>query len=330
MEKRALTRRGFIQKTLLTGAALSGLASFQSCSSASKYNPMGLPTVLFGRTGVRIPRVSIGLGSRFCSVSDEDKSLEILSYALDNGIYYWDTAFSYQDNSNNVVSEERIGKILRHRRDEVFLSTKTNNRDPDEAMRQVETSLTRLQTDHLDNLMIHSVSSVEDVERITKKGGVLDLLYRLKEQGVTRFIGFSCHDNAEAMKMLIERGDFDTVLFAMNQWGDHSQNRQELALPVAVEKGLGIILMKVVRPRDSVAGVKVPELIRFGLSLDGPSAIVVGMDSVQVVRSNIEILRNFTPMTTAEQSEMTARLSPFFNSGNLEWSRPGYRDGHWG
>jgi uncharacterized protein len=329
MTKKALTRRDFLQKTLVAGAAITGLSSFQSCS-ASGYDAKGLPTVLFGSTGVRIPRMAIGLGSRFCSVGDEEKSLEILTYALDNGIYYWDTAHSYIDRNNNVVSEERAGKILKNRRQEIFLSTKTGERDADAAMRQVELSLERLQTDRFDNLMIHSVGAPDDVDAITRKGGVLELLYRLKEQGITRFIGFSSHSNAEGMKLLIERGDFDTVLFAMNQEGNYSQNREELALPAARQKQLGIMLMKVVRPKETVANVTAPELIRFGLSMDGPAGMVVGMDSVEVVRSNVELARNFKPMTTAEQAKMANLLSPFFNNGNLEWSRPEYRDGHWG
>lgn len=325
--KNLLTRRGFIQKTLAAGAAVTGLASF---GNLAVYDPKGLPTIAFGKTGVRIPRVGMGLGSRFCSVADEDESLAILSFALDNGLYYWDTANSYLDRSNGVVSEERIGKILRHRRDAIFLSTKVASRDAGEAARQFETSLDRLQTGYVDNLMIHDVSTVEDVERITRKGGVMDLLNNLKDKGLTRFIGFSGHAGAEAKKLLIERGNFDNVLFAMNQWGDYSESRQELVLPAATERGLGIMLMKVVRPKETVSGITAPELVRFALSLEGPSGLVLGMESIEVVKSNIELLRNFTPMTAAEKSYVASVLSPFFREESLEWSDPGYRDGHWG
>ncbi len=327
MRKNGLTRRDFIQKTLAAGVVLTGLSPFQSCSG---YNAKGLPTVPFGRTGVRIPRISIGLGSRFCSVGDEDKGLEILTHALDNGIYYWDTANSYIDRGTDVISEERIGKILKNRRDEIFLSTKIGSRDSDEAMRQVEASLKRLQTDHLDNLMIHSVGSVEDVDNITKSGGVYDLISRLKEDRVTRFIGFSSHSNADAMKLMIERGDFDDVLFAMDQYNDYSQNRQETAIPAAIEKGMGVLLMKVVRPRETVAGIDASQLIRFALSLEGPSGLVLGMDSVEVVKANLDMMHNFLPMDAYEMDAVASQLSPFFNKKNQEWALPGYRDGHWG
>ena len=327
MKNNSITRRGFIRKTLATGVALTGLSSF---SIPAGFDPKGLPTVVFGKTGVRIPRISIGLGSRFCAVSDEDEAQEILTYALDNGIYYWDTANSYTNRGSGVVSEERLGKILRNRRKEVFLSTKIAAREPDEALRQVETSLKRLQTDYLDNLMIHSVTTVEEVDGLSRKGGVMELVARLKEQGITRNIGFSGHSNAEAMKLMIERGSFDDVLFAMNQYGNYSQDRQETIIPAAREKNLGMLLMKVVRPKETVSGVSSTDLIRFALSIEGPNALVLGMDSLDVVKSNIEILRNFTPMSAPEKAAMASTLSPFFIGRNLEWTKPDYRDGHWG
>jgi len=327
MKKNVFSRRDFIQKTIGAGVALAGISSFKS---ADGYNSRGLPTVTFGKTGIRIPRIAIGLGSRYCSVGDEEKGLEILTYALDNGLFYWDTANSYIDRGKGVVSEEWIGKVLKNRRKEVFLSTKIASRDPDEAMRQVETSLRRLQTDYVDNLMIHNIGSVEEVERIGRTGGVIDMVSRLKEQGVTKFIGFSGHSNAEAKGLMIRSGNFDNVLFAMNQYENHSQNREEVIIPAALEKNMGILLMKVVRPREMVAGVNPNELIRFALSLDGPSGLVIGMDSIEVVKSNIEILKTFSPMTAAEMSAFAANLSPFFADRNLEWTGPGYSDGPWG
>ena len=321
-----MTRRGFIRQTVATGIALTGLSSFQSCSG---YNSKGLPTAVFGRTGIHIPRIAIGLGSRFCSVSDEDEALEILSCALDNGIYYWDTAHSYINRELNVVSEERIGKILKDRRKEVFLSTKVAGREPDVAMEQIEISLKRLQTDHVDNLMLHNIGSINDVDLLSKRGGVIELITRMKEEGVTRFIGFSGHSNAEALRQMIERGDFDNVLFAMNQYENYSQNRQEEVIPAAQEKNMGVLLMKVIRPKENITGISASELIRYALSLEGLTGLVIGMDSVEVARSNIELLRSFTPMTAAEQSAVSSILSPVMDEKYLEWTKPGYKDGYW-
>jgi uncharacterized protein len=329
MKKTDISRRSFIRKSIAAGIAFTGLSARGSGEFVTGLNPMGLPTLPLGKTGVRIPGISIGLGSRFCSVADEDKSLEILTYALDNGLYYWDTANSYIDHSNGVVSEERIGRILKNRRKEIFLSSKVGSREPDEVMRQVEASLERLGTDHFDNLMIHSVNSVDDVTNLSRPGGIIELFSRLKQEGITRFIGFSGHSNANAMKLMIERADFDTVLLAMNQFENYTQQRQELIIPAAAKKNMGILLMKVVRPKEALPDISAAELIRFALSLEGLSSLVLGMDSIGVVKSNIDLLRNFTPMSAEERSTYSQALSSYFQEGKPEWTKPGYLDGHW-
>jgi predicted aldo/keto reductase-like oxidoreductase len=255
----------------------------------------------------------------------------MLNFALDNGLYYFDTAWVYENAKGlPIISEERIGPVVAKRRKEIFLSTKVTSRDPDEAMRQIETSLKRLQTDHLDQLMIHDVQSMEDVAKLCQKGNLIEILHRLKEQGVTRFIGFSGHTEATAMKAMADRGDFDTMLIAMN-WNaaNNSQNRQEMAIPAAREKGMGVILMKVIRPRETITTLKPADLIKYALSLKGPDVIVLGMESIDVVKSNLEILRNFKPMDEAKMKEMAMQLTPFHNHENLPWMKPGYRDGNW-
>jgi len=290
---------------------------------------------------VRVPRIVCGLGSRFCHVDSDDEARELLHFTLDNGLYYWDTAFAYDNTIGTppgkkkspriIVSEERLGPVVATRRKEIFLSTKVTSRDPNEAMRQIETSLKRLQTDHLDQLMIHDVRSMEDVEKLSEKGNLIDILHKMKDQKVTRFIGFSGHSDAAAMKELAGRGDFDTMLIAMNHWGQASnpQHRQELVIPAAKEKGMGVILMKVVRPRETVKGLNPEDLVRYALSLKGPDVIVLGLDSIEVVKSNLEILRNFQPMDEAKMKEMAMQLAPFYNHENLPWMKPGYCDGNW-
>ena len=160
------------------------------------FDSKGIPTRILGKTGIQVPIIGIGTGSRFCSVYDEDKALGILTYALDHGLYYWDTAHDYQN--DKVISEERVGKILKARRKEVFLATKVSARKADEAKQQIEESLKRLQTDYIDVLQIHSIKSVKDAKEVVKRGGVLDVVQSLKEQGVAKFIGFTGHSSAEA------------------------------------------------------------------------------------------------------------------------------------
>lgn len=333
------SRRKFIERTIGAGAAIAGSQMVFSKLSASEanrkknenlYDPKGLPTSVLGKTGVVIPRMAIGLGSRFLTIATLDEALEMCNYALDNGLYYWDTAHSYVNETTGAVSEERLGHIIKDRRKEIFLSTKIASRDPEKAKLQIEESLKRLQTDHVDMLKIHSVESPEDVNDICKSGGVLDLVTRLKEEGITRFVGFSGHGNASALKAMVETGRFDSMLFAMNHYGDNKEERQGSLIPSAKLKGMGIMLMKTVRPKETIPGININELVRFALSLEGADGLVVGMDSKKVVESNLNLLRNFKPMNSDEKLKYTIILSPYFRHENLEWMRNGYHDGYRG
>lgn len=296
------------------------------------YDAKGLPTVVLGKTGVTIPRMAFGLGSRFCTIKNEEEADRILRKALDNGLYYWDTASVYSNADGTIISESRIGNVVKENRNRIFLSTKISNRDPYEAMRSIELSMRRMETDHFDILMIHDVHSLEDNKKILEKGGLLDILYRMKEEKVTRFIGFSGHADPKALTDMAEKGDFDTMLFAMNHWPggkDNLTDRQEQVIPVAQKKNMGIMLMKVVRPLDTIKELNANDLVRYALSLDGPHGITVGMDSMQVLESNLKILKEFKPMSSLEMKRAEMALTPFFHHENLPWMDKDYFDGFW-
>ena len=323
------SRRGFIKKAFLSSLAI-GIRGINSCNKTDYDESFGeIATFTLGKTGVRIPRISLGLGSRFCDIIKEEEAMDVLYYALDNGLFSWDTAFNYQNIQNNVISEERVGKILKYRRKEVFISTKFASITPKIVMENVEQSLNRLQTNYFDNIMIHNVSSMEDVEVLSRKGGIIDVLMRLKDEGVTNFIGFSSHNCELAILDIIDRGDFDIMLMALNHYSPDGSQREELIIPKAHKKGLGILLMKVVRPKETVKEIKVNDLIRYALSIDSSTGLVLGMDSLDVVKSNIELLRSFIPMTTSEKNIISYMLTPFYNNTRLEWLREGYHDGDW-
>ncbi|MGB8958853.1 MAG: aldo/keto reductase, partial [Candidatus Aminicenantales bacterium] len=145
MSRYPIRRRDFL-KTVAAAAAVP-LAGRPIPALTSGFDAKGLPTAVLGKTGVAVPRIGIGLGSRFCAVEDEDKALGILETALDQGFFYWDTAYSYTN--KKIVSEECIGRVLARRRNEVFLATKFEERSYDGVMRQLDESLKRLRTDHL-------------------------------------------------------------------------------------------------------------------------------------------------------------------------------------
>ena len=305
------TRREFVQQVAV-GALALGLPGGFGVSREISFDPKDLPTRPFGCTGVAVPLIGVGCGSRFCRIKDLDASVRFLNEALDSGLYYWDTAHDYT--WGGVVSEERLGLVLRSRRKEVFLATKVGPRDVDEAKRHLEESLKRLQTDHLDLYQIHLVKSLNDVEKIGRKGGLYEWLRGLKEQGVTRFIGFTGHLSAEAMLAALERFEFDTVLVALDHHRGGKEPFEEKLIPAAARQGLGVSVMKVIRPREKVRDIPPEKLIRYALSVPGVSAAVIGMDSLEVLRKNVQLLRHFKPLSEDEFRSLRTSMLPFFDS----------------
>lgn len=319
------TRREFIKAGVATTAAIAIDPKLAVSSEIDPYDAKGLPTTILGKTGVKIPLIGIGTGTRFCSVADEDEAQKILNFALENGFYYWDTASIY--GKGEIVSEERLGRMLRHNRKKVFLATKCRNRTADETKREIERSLKRLQTDHLDLLQIHSIESVDDVKEITKKGGMYRVLQEMKEQGVTKFIGFSGHTSAEAMAMAVKEFEFDNMLIALNHFKGNKQKFEEHAVQVAGKKNMGVMVMKVIRPRETVENLNPSDLVRYALSVKNITGAVIGIDSIDVLKKNKEIISNFKPFDDTRMQEIRMSLNPFYQNENLEWMQPDYRDG---
>ena len=325
MEKKKMTRRELLKSSLATAAALAINPSLLAGCKDSRFDAKGLPTRILGKTTVRVPLLAVGTGSRFCAVTDEDEALNILTFALDNGLYYWDTAHDYTNDA--IISEQRLGKILKHRRKEVFLATKLSPRKEDDAKRHIEESLKRLQTEFLDILQIHMIESEEDVDQIAKRGGVLDVLTQMKEQGVARNIGFTGHTSAAAMAKAAQNYEFDTMLIALNHATEGKEKFEQHAIPSAAEKGMGVMVMKVIRPRETITGLTAEDLIRYALSLKNVNAAVIGTDSIKMIKQNIALLKSFKPLDAKKMDEIRISLSPFYRHEGLEWMHPKYRDG---
>ncbi len=327
MSEQSMNRRNFLKKCAASTAAISVLSygDLFAREEKGKYDAKGVPTRVLGKTGVSVPLIVIGGGSRFCSVKDPEESAAILNYAVDHGFYYLDTAHDY--GYEGVISEERYGFVLKDRRDEIFLATKVQKRTYDDAMKDIEESLRRLQTDRLDLLQIHNIQMLDDVEKIGSKSSVLKALHKMKEEKVTRFIGYSGHLSAESMATMALRYDFDTMLIALNHYEERKGDFEKQAIPTAADKGMGVLAMKVVRPRETVEGVKPEDLIRYALSLPHVHAAVIGTDSLDVLKKNIQLAKNFEPMTQEAMRDIRSSLSPFFAGRNLPWMSPGYSDG---
>jgi aryl-alcohol dehydrogenase-like predicted oxidoreductase len=320
-----ISRRQFVQTTAAAAATVA-INPLTGCTTTSPYDPKGLPTVLLGKTGASVPRLGFGCGSRWMAVQDNDLALEILESAFNQGLYYWDTASSY--GNEKISSEERIGMILKERREQVFLTSKSGDREGDMAKKSVEQSLKRLQTDHIDLLHVHAISSVEDAEQLGEKGKVLKVLDQFKSEGVIRNIGFSGHASAAGMKRAVELYDFDVMMMALNhQSTDGTEDFEGLPAPLARQRGMGVVAMKVIRPRETVNGLAADDLVRYALSLGDFHMANIGMDSLEVLHSNLNVLRNFTPLNEEKMKELRLALHPFYQGKKLAWMHPEYRDG---
>ena len=272
-----------------------------------------MPTRTLGKTGIQVPILGFGSGSRFLMYKDEDKALEALNRALDLGITYIDTAHAY----GNGKSEERIGRIMATRRKEVVLATKLPGRTAEQARRQIELSLKRLRTDHLDVLHIHVLKNAEDLAAIEAHGGVLEALYEARDQKITRAIGITCHADPAALRSALERHDFDCTQMALNAGlarmadapggmkatpaGDASFER--LALPVANRKKMGVIAMKVFGQEQLVPAAPPDKLLTYALSLP-VSLASVGMPQLEHIEQNAALARNFKPMSNRQRERL--------------------------
>jgi predicted aldo/keto reductase-like oxidoreductase len=305
MKNDKITRREFIEKTTLTVASASALPSVLESEVETKTI---LPQRVLGRTGVKVPIIAFGCGSRFLMYENEDEALRALNHVIDSGVTYLDTAMDY----GKGLSETRVGMVMKTRRKEVWLATKIPPpaRTRDEALREVEKSLKRLQTDRVDLLHLHSLTTDEDLQKIEAKDGAIKALYELREQKVARFIGMTSHTDGAVMAKAIEHNDLDCVQMAMNP--SRALQFEELALPAAKKKDLGVILMKVTAQEKLLgagagkAGIE--PLIRYALSLPVSTA-VIGMPKLQFIDQNIAIAKSFNPMNAGEMDQLRSQVA---------------------
>ncbi len=302
------SRREFMRHTSL--AAIGG-PSLMADTKA------GMPTRVLGRTGARVSILAFGCGSRFLQYPNEEAAVAALNQALDHGITYVDTAYGYGDG----LSEERVGKVMKTRRSGVWLATKVLKRNGDEAMRIIEGSLKRLQTDHLDLIHIHSLSTADDLQQIEAPDGVLKRLYQLRDQKVTRAVGITSHTDPVVLKTALERHDFDCTQMALNAARagmarpDGSfgityleQSFESTALPVARRKNMGVIAMKIFAQGALSDQTPAEKLIRYALTLP-VSAAVAGMPNLSFLDQNIAIAKDFKKLGKEEMQDLSDRLS---------------------
>ena len=280
-----------------------------------------VPRRLLGRTGERVS--AIGLGGFHIGKPDlrESESIRIIRTALDNGINFLDNCWDY----NEGQSEIRMGKALRGGyRERAFLMTKIDGRNRKSAARQIEESLRRLATDHIDLLQFHEIIRLTDPDRIFAAGGALDAAREAKKAGKIRYIGFTGHKSpAIHLKMLDVAAHhqfrFDAVQMPLNVMDAHYDSFEKNVLPVLLKNGIGVLAMKPMGDHfilDSKAATPV-ECLHYAMNLP-TSVVITGCDSMQILDQALNAARSFRPMESHEVEALLAKTAQAAQHGNYE------------
>ena len=330
----AESRRAFLKGIAMTGAvSVISATSAQGQTNEPRPNPIvpnppgesGAAVADFqvshrpmGKTGLDVSILGVG-GYHLGTVAGQPEVNNMIAKALDHGINFFDNAWEYYGGA----SEERLGTALKGKRDKAIVMTKvcTHGRKKELAMQMLEESLTRLQTDHLDVWQVHEVVYYNDPERCYEKDGVLEALAAAKQQGKVRFVGFTGHKNPSIHLAMLNGGfPFDTVQMPLNPFDYSYRSFQQEVLPVAAQRGMAVFGMKSMGGSGEMIthGALTPtEALSFAMSLPGVSTTISGMDSMQVLDQNLEILRNFRPLSEDQISTMR-RYGKQFDDGRYE------------
>ncbi len=281
-----------------------------------------IPRRNFGKHSDQISVLGLG-GHHLGNAATVQDAISILHEAVDAGINFCDNAWEYNDHR----SEEWMGKALAGGyRDKVFLMTKvcTHGRDGSIAMQMIEESLRRLGTDHLDLWQIHAVVYDNDPDLAYRKGGVIEALDKAKQQGKTRYVGFTGHKDPRIHKRMIEMGyAWDSVQFPINAFDAQFRSFQQVVLPEAQKRGMAVLGMKPLNGNGAPfhhGDVKLTaeQALRYAMSVPGVTTTITGMESVDVLRQNLAVARGFEPLQDAHMQELVAAVQPVAGDGRFE------------
>jgi len=258
------------------------------------------PDRVLGNTGVHVPLIGYGtapLGKPDVTV---EHAARCLNHAIDLGITYLDTSPDYG-------SEPKVGEVMKTRRDEVFLATKVNRRSHDGVLREIDESLSRLQTDHVDLIQVHAVNAWADLEQALAPDGALSGLERAREQGKVRFIGITGHARPEILGHALTLYPFDTVLVALGMADRLVSSPETFLLPRAIERKVGVIAMKALGHGQFK---NVDLALRYSLGLPGVSLAIVGMDVPVQIDQLVQIAADFQPLEESEEARLIEEVRP--------------------
>ena len=287
--KTPFTRRRFLQTAAISSAAamVPSLAGNAAAKKTASILPEGqLPQRRLGRTNKMVSCLGFGGGSQWCNWPVKDDLLQKhIDHAIELGITYFDTARSY----GNGKSEERYGKFLTPKyRNRIFLNSKSGERTYDGVMKDIETTLGLLKTDHLDLYCMHAIDKIEDVDKLLAQGGGYKAFLKLRDEGVVKSIGFSYHKWNDASQKSLKEFDIDVVMCPIN--AARSNGNEDNLIPLAQKRDLGIIAIKVMGQNALIGSVSGDDLLRYAMTLP-ISVLNVGMDNFAALESCVEVSR---------------------------------------
>jgi len=311
-----VTRREFLG-AMLTTSLLAGVAGPELWAAGAEN---GIPYRKLGRTGERVSLVGLG-GYHIGMQSDEQESIKIMRTALDSGINFLDNCWDY----NGGNSEIRMGKALRDGyRQKAFLMTKIDGQTKKAAAAQIDESLQRLQTDHIDLLQFHEVIRMTDPERIFAPGGGMESALEAKKAGKVRYLGFTGHKNPAMHLHMLETAaahqfHFDAVQMPLNAMDAHYESFGQKVLPVLVKNEIGVLGMKpmgsgLLLQSKSLSPV---EFLHFAMNLP-TSVVITGCQSLANVQQALDAARSFKPLSTTEVVALLARTEQAARNGQFE------------
>jgi uncharacterized protein len=337
---------GVATAAMLAHAAAPTSARALPALPANPATPTAMPTRNLGKTGYKVGIFSLGGQAALEHANNEAVAIPIVEKALDLGVNYIDTSSIY--GGPERWSERYIGQVMKRRRSETFLATKTKERTRDGSLRMIEQSLKLLQTDHVDLWQLHDIGIQQNVNEIFAKGGAMEALLEMRDQKVVRYLGLTGHFRPEPLMDAIHRHPFDTILMAVNAADKYHFSFSDQLLPLAVEKQMGIIGMKVPargrllstwtpppieQQKHSWEGMAVQaptpgtlsmrEAVYYALSLP-VSTIIIGCDSIAQLEENVTLAREYTPLSGQQmaslhgRAETVSQQSLFFRFYNHE------------
>jgi hypothetical protein len=329
-------RRAFLKGSTAAAAAMMTGAAFPRVAGAGTLPAMpnnprtqdAMPTRNLGKTGYKVGIFSLGGQAALEKANNADVAVPIIHRALDLGVNYCDTSSIYGGPMR--WSERYLGEVMKTRRNEAFLATKTKERTREGSMRMIDESLKLLQTDNVDLWQLHDIGTMKDINAIFAPGGAMEALLEMQQQKVVRYLGITGHYRPDALMEAIHRHDFDCILMAVNAADPHHYSFQEQLLPLAVQKQMGIIGMKIPGRGRILSSWTPPPLEQQKHSWEGMviatqpgtltmqeavyyvlsqpvSTVIIGCDSIPQLEENVALAKSFTPLNQQQQAELVAK-----------------------